>query len=579
MMPHDPRDVSPDTDSRQASQRYGICMASRTLQRGDDVGGYIVERALGTGGSGQVYLVRDGEGALAALKRVDAQHDEIAAERLRREVRALMAVRHPAVPRVLDAELEDDDKFVVFEYIEGGCLADEVSARGPLEGEALAFFAERIAGALEAAHAAGLVHRDVTPSNVMMSPAGAVLIDFGLSHRTEDSRLTRDGLVSGTAGYVAPEVIDGEEPGADADRWAWAATVAYAMTGKAPFGTGNAAIRKTLQGKWAVPHLQGADVLAVALDRRVEVRPGMRDVVAALRGATTLLPTLGLAATAVMETSPRDATDVLEIDDGAFDYGNFEDEAFDDDTHEDGPFDDGRFDDDSFEGDPSPGDWEPGDPEGQVFNDLVLPGRDTLDGEPEIAPRRPVLVAAWATAVAVSAALAPVIAAGVVIAAALVARTVFRRSEALRIARARRGDRRRDSLLHTLGVPWHVIRAAAELLPSLLVAAVIGVGVGLLGWYLVSSQAVASGTLDGQAWGHAVAIVIGTLAFQGALWWGLWSWTTREGAYRVAESLAPTNGVSGAWIVVAIIVWGSALLAVYVGADPWWWPLPSMPLP
>ncbi|NTV39189.1 MAG: serine/threonine protein kinase, partial [Demequinaceae bacterium] len=202
-------------------------MAGRTLHRGDEVGGYIVERPLGSGGSGQVYLVRDAEGRVAALKRVDAQHDDVAAERLRREVRALMAVRHPAVPRVLDAELDDDETFVVFEYIEGECLADEVAARGPLKGEDLARCAERIAGALEASHAAGLVHRDVTPSNIMMSPAGAVLIDFGLSHRTDDSRLTREGLVSGTAGYVAPEVIDGAEPGVDADKWAWAATMAF----------------------------------------------------------------------------------------------------------------------------------------------------------------------------------------------------------------------------------------------------------------------------------------------------------------------------------------------------------------
>ncbi len=124
----------------------------------------------------------------------------------------------------------------------------------------------------------------------MMSPEGAVLIDFGLSHRAEDDRLTREGLVSGTAGYVAPEVIDGAEPGVIADRWSWAATVAYAMTGEAPFGTGNSAIRRTLQGKWKVPDLPGAEVLAAALDRDLEARPGMRDVVAALRGATTVLP-------------------------------------------------------------------------------------------------------------------------------------------------------------------------------------------------------------------------------------------------------------------------------------------------
>jgi len=543
-------------------------MAGRTLHRGDEVGGYIVERPLGSGGSGEVYLVRDAEGAFAALKRVDAQHDEVAAERLRREVSALMAVRHPAVPRVLDAELEDEETFVVFEYIEGECLADEVATRGPLVGEDLAHCAERIAGALEAAHAAGLVHRDVTPSNIMMSPAGAVLIDFGLSHRAEDSRLTKEGLVSGTAGYVAPEVIDGAEPGADADRWAWAATMAFAMTGKAPYGTGNGAIRKTLQGKWSVPRLPGAEVLAAALDRKVDERPGMRDIVAAMRGATTILPVEVLAATSVMETS-GDGTEVLEVGAGEFvdaeGYGDG-DSSGDDFTGEELTAED--LDDDEL---------TTVDFDGRVLNDMVLPGRDTLEGEPDRAMKRPMLVAAWAIAVAATAAVAPFAGATVVIIAALVARTVFRRGEALRIARARRGDRRRDSVLHTLGVPWHVIRAAVELLPSLLVAALIGGGAGVLGWYLVSSGALATGTPDGQAWGHAIAIAVGMLVFQGALWWGLWSWTAREGSYRVAEALAPTNGVSGAWIVVAFIVFGSAALAVYVGAEPWWWPLPAMP--
>ncbi len=547
-------------------------MAGRTLHRGDEVGGYIVQGPLGSGGSGQVYLVRNAEGALAALKRVDAQHDDVAVERLRREVRALMAVRHPAVPRVLDAELEDDDTFVVFEYIQGECLADEVAARGPLVGEDLAHCAERIAGALEAAHAAGLVHRDVTPSNVMMSPAGAVLIDFGLSHRSDDSRLTREGLVSGTAGYVAPEVIDGAEPGADADRWAWAATMAFAMTGKAPYGTGNGAIRKTLQGKWAVPKLPGAEVLAAALDRKVEERPGMRDIVAAMRGATTLLPVEVLAATAVMQTSV-DGTEVLEL--GGAESPDAE--VYADDGFEGKDSDvDGSTDEESDSAD-AEGDVQIVDFDGQVFNDMVLPGRETLEGEPDLAMKRPVLVAAWAVAVAATAAVAPFAGAAVVIIAALVARTVFLRDEALRNARARRGERRRDSVLHTLGVPWHLIRAAVELLPSVLVAGLIGTGVGVLGWYLVSVGAVATGSPDGQAWGHAIAIAVGALAFQGALWWGLWSWTTREGSYRVAESLAPTNGVSGAWIVVAIIVFGSAALAVYVGADPWWWPLPAMP--
>ena len=529
-------------------------MARRTLNPGASIGGYVVERQLGAGGSGQVYLVRDGAGLPAALKRVDAQHDEVAAERLRREVRALMAIRHPAVPRVRDAELDDDETFVVFEFIEGESLAAEVADRGPLAGEELAFCAERIAGALEAAHAAGLVHRDVTPSNVMMSPDGAVLIDFGLSHREDDDRLTRDGLVSGTAGYVAPEVIDGAEPGVIADRWSWAATVAYAMTGAAPFGTGNSAIRRTLQGKWKVPDLPGAEVLAAALDRGVEARPGMRDVIAALRGATTVLPREAVRATTVMEHSVDAAggTAVLPIDDPWPEQGIDEDEQWvQDDASREDPHHD--------------------------FDEFVLSPSDEVVEDVELSPRRPFLVAAWAIAASAGAMLGPVVAAALITVTALVARTVFRRGEAIRHARARRGERRLDAVLHTVGVPWHILRALIELLPSLLAAAAIGIGVTALGWWLVSSGAAASAAPDSQAWGHAIALAVGALAFVGALWWGLWSWRTREGAYRVTEALAPTTGVSAAWIVVALIIAGSCAVAVYLGADPWWWPFPQMP--
>ncbi len=527
-------------------------MARRALPPGASIGGYVVERELGAGGSGQVYLVRDGAGLPAALKRVDAQHDEVAAERLRREVRALMAIRHPAVPQVRDAELEDDDKFVVFEFIEGESLAVEVADRGPLVREELAFCAERIAGALEAAHAAGLVHRDVTPSNVMMSPEGAVLIDFGLSHQEDDDRLTREGLVSGTAGYVAPEVIDGVEPGTIADRWSWAATVAFAMTGEAPFGTGNSAIRRTLQGKWKAPDLPGADALAAALDRDLDMRPGMRDVIAALRGATTVLPRESLPATTAIANSGDvpGSTAVLPVDDGW---------AAREDDPQDIP------------------EWEDTDSSEVGFEEFVLSPSDEVVEDYELSPRRPLLVAAWAIAASAAAMVAPFVAAAIIMLAAVVARTVFRRSEAIRQARARRGERRMDALLHTVGVPWHMVRALVELLPSLLAAMMIAIGVTALGWWVVSSGAVTSDAATLQAWGHASALAVGALAFVGALWWGLWSWRTREGAYRVTEALAPTTGVSAAWIVVALIVTGSVLLAVYVGADPWWWPLPQMP--
>src|SRR5690554_4021519 len=265
-------------------------MAGLRRSTGDEIGGYEVIDTLGRGGSGAVYRVRDGGGAVAALKLVDARDDDVAARRLEREVHALQSLRHPAVPQVLDAELDGDEKFVVFEYIAGVSLWNYIQDNGALAGDELAEFADRTASALEAVHAAGVVHRDVTPSNIMMGPAGASLIDFGLSHREHDARLTRDGLVSGTAGYVAPEVIDGAEPGPIADWWAWAATLAYTMSGTAPFGSGTGAISRTLEAHVELPDVLGADAVRAALGRDIGGRPASHEVVAALRGDTTVMP-------------------------------------------------------------------------------------------------------------------------------------------------------------------------------------------------------------------------------------------------------------------------------------------------
>src|SRR6187551_2549730 len=275
-------------------------------QPGDEVGGYRVVRALGRGGSGAVYLVRDEGGETAALKLVDLS-DAGARVRLSREVAALQALRHPAVPRVLDAELDDADPFVVFEFIDGPSLGQLVRERGPFPPRRLVQLAEALTAALAAVHAAGVVHRDVTPANILMGPHGPALIDFGLSQRHEDDRLTRTGLVSGTAGYVAPEVIDGADPTAASDDWALAATLAFAATGRPPFGQGAGALRATLAGD--LP----ADVplpLARALTSAPEFRPRPAQVAAALAmpdaDATSVLETSGVPATLIAATVLED---------------------------------------------------------------------------------------------------------------------------------------------------------------------------------------------------------------------------------------------------------------------------------
>lgn len=536
-------------------------MASVDRRVGDSIGGYQVTGVLGRGGSGAVYRVADEAGTPAALKLVDARADAVAATRLEREVAALQSLRHEAVPRVIDAELDADETFVVFELVEGDSLFHYVQEHGPLTGEQLASFAERMASALEAAHAAGVVHRDVTPSNMMMGADGPVLIDFGLSHRQDDERLTRDGLVSGTAGYVAPEVIDGADPGPIADNWSWAATVAYAMSGTAPFGSGSKAIGRTLDGDLTIAQVAGAEAVAAALGRDIGGRPGMRDVVAALRGATTVLERDGgehaLAPTAVMAAAAPSGTHFIDVSGtDAADAG----ESWE--TATSGSL---ATADDAAAGGVAP--------EGGEFADG--------DGEPESTeipvPRRRAMLATWAIALAAGAAVAPVVAFGVMAVLAIVARTAYRRREALSASRSRKGVRRGDAVVHTIGLPWYLLRSAAETLPSLLLATAAGVGTAAAGWWLVSSEQVAPATVAGQAWGHAIALAAGGVMALVLLVWGPLTHGTREGAHRVAHGLAPTRGIATLWVVVALAVIGVVAVTTYLQADIWWWPLPPLP--
>ena len=120
----------------------------------------------------------------------------------------------------------------------GLSLHDHVQEEGALAGDDLLWFADCLAEALEAVHAVGVLHRDIKPSNVIMEGRTPILIDFGLARVAEDSRITMNGWLLGTPGYLAPEILYGEDATAASDVHAWAATVAYAGTGRAPFGRG-----------------------------------------------------------------------------------------------------------------------------------------------------------------------------------------------------------------------------------------------------------------------------------------------------------------------------------------------------
>ncbi|HPB72697.1 MAG TPA: serine/threonine-protein kinase, partial [Phycicoccus sp.] len=256
---------------------------------GDGVlGPYRLVQRLGEGGMGVVYLGLDGHGRAVALKvlRSLTATDAEARARLRREVDALRRIESPRVAPIIDADIDGPRPYVVTRWVPGPVLDRVVDAEGPLSGEALHRLAVGLAEAIEAIHAASVIHRDIKPGNVLLHDGEPVLIDFGIAHLTDDVRLTSVGLVMGTPGYLAPEIIEGEPVTPATDWWGWAATLAYAACGRPPFGRGamEAVLARVARGE---PDLRGVDarlepLLLAALSPRAAERPHRQEVVEAL---------------------------------------------------------------------------------------------------------------------------------------------------------------------------------------------------------------------------------------------------------------------------------------------------------
>ena len=204
------------------------------------VGPYRMLTRLGEGGMGVVHLGQAADGRRLAVKvlRPHVVGDDEARDRLAREVNSLSRVKSPRVAEIIDADPYGPIPYVATRYVPGLSLTDHVKQEGAITGADLTWFARALAEALDAVHAAGVLHRDIKPSNVLMEGRTPILIDFGLAKVADDVRLTRTGWLLGTPGYIAPETLHGEDPTTAADVHGWAATVAFAGTGRAPFGRG-----------------------------------------------------------------------------------------------------------------------------------------------------------------------------------------------------------------------------------------------------------------------------------------------------------------------------------------------------
>lgn len=213
------------------------------LREGDPsrIGRFRLAARLGVGGMGVVYLgvARDGTQVAVKVLRPELGDDAEFRARFRREIALLTRVQGLCTVRVIEADAESVTPFLVTEYAEGLSLAEYVSAHGPLGGDLLSALATGLAEALTAIHAAGVVHRDLKPGNVLLTPSGPKVIDFGIAQAHDSTTITKTGVAVGSLGYMAPEQFTRQE-GQAADIFAWGLTVSYAATGQHPFGTGPA---------------------------------------------------------------------------------------------------------------------------------------------------------------------------------------------------------------------------------------------------------------------------------------------------------------------------------------------------
>ncbi|MBC6450261.1 serine/threonine-protein kinase [Actinokineospora xionganensis] len=242
-------------------------------------------RALGQGGFGTVWLAVDTQLDRTVAVKMAHAPDAETEERMLREARALAAVHHPNCVRVYDIVSEPEGLGLVMEYIEGQPLADRVATGGPLDDLAVARLWITMAGALSAAHAKGVLHRDVKPSNVIIDPDGnAHLIDFGIARSQGDSTLTATGMMVGTPDFLASETAAGANATPASDAWQLAATVSFALTGKPPRGTRENAMAALMAAAKGEPVTQTPQqsahrrLLLASLDNEPARRPTLRAV-------------------------------------------------------------------------------------------------------------------------------------------------------------------------------------------------------------------------------------------------------------------------------------------------------------
>ena len=510
------------------------------LQR---VGDYTLLSKIGEGGMGVVHLARKdavpGEvGQRVALKmlRPHIVGDDEARARFAREVNSLRRIRSRWVAEIVDADPWAPIPFVATRYVPGLSLHDHVVEEGPIEGRNLTWFAGCLAEGLASVHEVGVLHRDVKPSNVLMEGRTPILIDFGLARVADDPKLTHTGWLLGTPGYLAPEILYGDDATAASDIHSWAATVAYAGTGDPPFGRGPsmAIMDRVRRGEHDLTGLPYdlRQLLEAALDPDPVRRPDLASILGSLRPQTTRpaaerppVPTghddpftipLALAGAQAAEApTVREARDTRLLP-----------QETRVETHQ---------------APQAPQAWPPLGPEVVVAPPVPpVPVVQRL--------RRAGLLVCGALALAAALTAAPWVTCAAVFLAVWVLRSGSLAASAAGDRRLRRGRKWYDGAQFLVAAPWHLVQSIGGTLMLLLWAAGLGVSAALLCYALAS--------------GVEVTLFVSGLVFAVSLWWGPGGSRVRGPVARVVQPLSRSLGPWAAGLAVLAVLAG--LLAIRV---------------
>jgi hypothetical protein len=282
------------------------------------IGPYQLLGRLGAGGMGRVYLGMSAAGRPVAVKIV---HAELAADpefraRFSSEVAAARKVSGLFTALVVDADVDAPVPWLATAYVAGSSLSEAVRNRGPLTAGSLLSLAAGLAKSLTAIHAAGVVHGDLKPSNVLLALDGPRVIDFGISQAAEVTPLARAGLVVGTPSFMSPEQAAGKDVGPLSDVFSLGAVLAYAATGRKPFGTGQpaAVLERVVHGTADLEDVPAEvrPLIERCLAKDPARRPTAAELLAGVTGAQSALepgpePDLGGLAGADVPSRPRRA--------------------------------------------------------------------------------------------------------------------------------------------------------------------------------------------------------------------------------------------------------------------------------